>query len=71
MVLQIPKLKIEANTKLIVFLSWALYGVVPTLHWTIIMGGLENDVVQVVQLHSWMKFCHCCLLSVTGIKMEK
>jgi hypothetical protein len=48
MVLQIPKLKIDANTKLIVFLSWAVYGVVPTFHWTIIMGGLENDVVQVL-----------------------
>jgi len=47
MVLQIPKLKIDANTKLIVFLCWALYGVVPTFHWTVIMGGLENIVVQV------------------------
>ncbi|XP_023703499.1 progestin and adipoQ receptor family member 3 isoform X2 [Cryptotermes secundus] len=48
MVLQIPKLKIDANTKLIVFLSWALYGVVPTFHWTAIMGGLENTVVQIL-----------------------
>jgi hypothetical protein len=47
MVLQIPKLKIDANTKLIVFLSWALYGVVPTFHWTYAMGGLGNPVVQV------------------------
>jgi hypothetical protein len=47
LVLQIPKLKIDANTKLIVFLSWALYGVVPTFHWTYTMGGLENPVVKV------------------------
>ena len=49
MVLQIPKLKIDANTKMIVFLSWALYGVVPTFHWTYTMGGLGNPVVQVSQ----------------------
>jgi hypothetical protein len=47
MVLQIPKLKIDANTKLIVFLSWAVYGVVPTFHWTYAMGGVGNPVVQV------------------------
>lgn len=47
MVLQIPKLKIDANTKLIVFLVWAVYGVVPTFHWTYTMGGLGNPVVQV------------------------
>lgn len=52
MVLQIPKLKIDANTKLIVFLSWALYGVVPTFHWTYTMGGLSNSVVQVSQIAS-------------------
>jgi len=52
MVLQIPKLKIDANTKLIVFLSWALYGVVPTFHWTYTMGGLENPVVKVSQIVS-------------------
>ncbi|XP_021922010.1 progestin and adipoQ receptor family member 3 isoform X2 [Zootermopsis nevadensis] len=48
MVLQIPKLKVDANTKLIVFLAWALYGVVPTFHWTVIMGGLGNGVVQLL-----------------------
>lgn len=66
MVLQIPKLKIDANTKLIVFLSWALYGVVPTFHWTAIMGGLENTVVQVshVSLKSkiTLNILHCLLL---------
>jgi hypothetical protein len=52
MVLQIPKLKIDANTKLIVFLIWAAYGVVPTFHWTYNMGGLENPVVQVSPIAS-------------------
>jgi len=52
MVLQIPKLKIDANTKMIVFLSWAVYGVVPTFHWTYTMGGMENPVVQVSQTAS-------------------
>lgn len=48
MVLQIPKLKIDANTKMIVFLIWAVYGVVPTFHWTYTMGGMENPVVQIL-----------------------
>jgi len=52
MVLQIPKLKIDANTKMIVFLIWAVYGVVPTFHWTYTMGGMENPVVQVSQTAS-------------------
>jgi hypothetical protein len=56
MVLQLPKLKIDANTKLIVFLSWALYGVVPTFHWTYSMGGLENPVVQVRYIASLLLF---------------
>ena len=47
MILQIPRLQIDSNTKLIVFILWAAYGVVPTFHWTIIMGGFENPVVQV------------------------
>lgn len=47
MVLQIPKLRVDANMKLIVFVCWAAYGVVPTFHWTVIMGGLDNPVVQV------------------------
>jgi hypothetical protein len=60
--LQIPKLKIDANTKLIVFLSWALYGVVPTFHWTYTMGGLENPVVKVSQIAS---------LQLSGIIYER
>lgn len=47
MVLQIPKLNISANIKMIVFIAWAAYGVLPTMHWTLIMGGLENPVVEV------------------------
>lgn len=61
MVLQIPKLKIDPNTKLIVFLVWAVYGVVPTFHWTYTMGGLGNPVVQV---------SHTALLLLLGILYE-
>ncbi|KAJ9594683.1 hypothetical protein L9F63_014017, partial [Diploptera punctata] len=48
MILQIPKLEIDSNTKLIVFLLWAAYGVVPTFHWTVVMGGFENPVVKYI-----------------------
>lgn len=47
MVLQIPKLNISPNIKMIVFIAWAAYGVLPTMHWTFVMGGLENPVVEV------------------------
>ncbi|KAJ8977550.1 hypothetical protein NQ317_018663 [Molorchus minor] len=45
MMLQIPKFKINDNVKMLVFVAWAAYGVIPTLHWTIHMGGFENPVV--------------------------
>ncbi|XP_067008952.1 progestin and adipoQ receptor family member 3 [Anabrus simplex] len=48
MVIQIPKFNVDSNVKLIVFVSWAAYGVVPTFHWTIIMGGLSNPVVELL-----------------------
>lgn len=47
MILQIPKLNISPNIKMIVFIAWAAYGVLPTMHWTLIMGGLENPLVEV------------------------
>lgn len=47
MALQIPSLNIHSNIKLLTFVGWAAYGVVPTLHWTIMMGGLENPIVAV------------------------
>ncbi|XP_063237354.1 progestin and adipoQ receptor family member 3 isoform X2 [Bacillus rossius redtenbacheri] len=48
MVLQIPRLQVDASSKLLVFVAWAAYGVVPTLHWTVVMGGLANPVVQLL-----------------------
>lgn len=48
MILQIPKLNINSNIKLAVFVSWAIYGVLPTLHWTFAMGGLDNPIVKML-----------------------
>ncbi|XP_058443283.1 progestin and adipoQ receptor family member 3 isoform X2 [Malaya genurostris] len=46
MVLQIPRLKINSNVKMMAFVAWAAYGVVPTLHWYIVMGGAESTMVK-------------------------
>jgi len=48
MILQIPKLNIDGNIKLAVFVAWAIYGVLPTLHWTIAMGGFDNPIVKML-----------------------
>lgn len=45
--LQIPKFNISSNVKMMVFVSWAAYGVIPTLHWTFSQGGLKNPMVAV------------------------
>lgn len=47
MALQIPKLKASDNLKMISFVCWAAYGVIPTCHWVAIMGGWENPIVAV------------------------
>lgn len=47
MVLQIPKLNVPYLVKMCVFIGWAAYGVLPTLHWTYTLGGFENPMVQV------------------------
>ncbi|XP_025829290.1 progestin and adipoQ receptor family member 3 isoform X2 [Agrilus planipennis] len=46
MSLQIPSFNVDTNIKMATFVSWAAYGVIPTLHWTISMGGLENPMVR-------------------------
>lgn len=46
-VVQIPKLNISLNGKIAVLLAWAAYGVIPLAHWTVKMGGLENELVRV------------------------
>ncbi|KAF6207554.1 hypothetical protein GE061_016001 [Apolygus lucorum] len=48
MAMQIPKLKVPDQVKLLTFVGWAAYGVVPTLHWTIMMGGLDNPIVSLL-----------------------
>lgn len=47
MVLQIPSLGINDNIKILTFVSWAAYGVVPTFHWGTSMGWFESPVVAV------------------------
>ncbi|XP_076250370.1 progestin and adipoQ receptor family member 3 [Rhynchophorus ferrugineus] len=48
MILQIPRLNIHANIKMLTFVAWAAYGVVPTFHWAIKMGGYENPLVALL-----------------------
>uniref|UniRef100_A0A1Y1KK67 Progestin and adipoQ receptor family member 3 n=1 Tax=Photinus pyralis TaxID=7054 RepID=A0A1Y1KK67_PHOPY len=47
MALQHPKLNANTNVKMFVFVLWAAYGIVPTIHWTFIMGGFANPLVSV------------------------
>lgn len=48
MVIQIPQLNISEKTKLGVFLAWSVYGFIPLVHWTFMMGGLENPLVKLL-----------------------
>ncbi|EEB19387.1 conserved hypothetical protein [Pediculus humanus corporis] len=48
MILQMPRLNVSSNLKLMVFVAWGAYGVVPTFHWTVIMGGIANPVVELL-----------------------
>ncbi|VVC96240.1 progestin and adipoQ receptor family member 3 [Leptidea sinapis] len=47
MVLQIPRLAVPYPVKMCVFIGWAAYGVLPTMHWTYVMGGFHNPMVQI------------------------
>lgn len=47
MMLQLPKFNITSHVKTTVFILWAAYGVIPTIHWTIRSGGIESPVVEV------------------------
>lgn len=51
MVLQIPALKVKDHIKMLVFVIWAAYGVIPTCHWYLEMGGSESQMVQVSATH--------------------
>ncbi|XP_023305716.1 progestin and adipoQ receptor family member 3 isoform X2 [Lucilia cuprina] len=48
MTVQIPKLNVSLNGKIAVLLAWAAYGVIPLGHWTVKMGGLENELVRLM-----------------------
>lgn len=47
MALQIPSFGVNDSIKIIVFVAWAAYGVVPTFHWACAMGWFESPVVTV------------------------
>lgn len=51
LVLQIPRLNVPTHIKTLTFVLWAAYGIIPTLHWAIVMGGFENAMVRV---SSWL-----------------
>uniref|UniRef100_A0AAG5DXL5 Progestin and adipoQ receptor family member 3 n=1 Tax=Anopheles atroparvus TaxID=41427 RepID=A0AAG5DXL5_ANOAO len=46
MILQVPRLKVPSHVKMVAFVAWAAYGVVPTLHWYFVMGGSESTMVK-------------------------
>ncbi|XP_023022760.1 progestin and adipoQ receptor family member 3 [Leptinotarsa decemlineata] len=48
MVLQVPSLNVNANVKMLVFVAWGAYGVIPTIHWTVRMGGFDNPLVELL-----------------------
>ncbi|XP_058789319.1 progestin and adipoQ receptor family member 3 [Phymastichus coffea] len=48
MMVQLPRYKVNDNVRLAVFVGWAVYGVIPTLHWIIAMGGMENPMVALL-----------------------
>ncbi|KAG7213054.1 hypothetical protein KM043_002385 [Ampulex compressa] len=48
MILQIPSLNVNETVKLVVFVAWAAYGVLPTLHWSLAMGGMDNPIVRML-----------------------
>ncbi|XP_044742305.1 progestin and adipoQ receptor family member 3 isoform X2 [Chrysoperla carnea] len=46
--LQVPRFNVSSNVKMLVFVAWAAYGVIPTLHWTFAQGGLKNPMVALL-----------------------
>lgn len=53
MLLQVPKYNFNPTLKMMIFVGWAAYGVIPTFHWVYRMGGLENPVVAVSKETYW------------------
>ncbi|XP_063697649.1 progestin and adipoQ receptor family member 3-like [Culicoides brevitarsis] len=46
MIVQIPRLDIHNNIKMLSLISWAVFGIVPAFHWYLKMGGFENKMVE-------------------------
>lgn len=47
MVIQIPYLNVSSQLKIVIFVGWAMFGILPTMHWAIKMGGFHNRMVAV------------------------
>ncbi|XP_026480455.1 progestin and adipoQ receptor family member 3-like [Ctenocephalides felis] len=45
---QLPRFECSDAIKMLTFVIWAGYGVIPTIHWTIEMGGWENAMVKLL-----------------------
>ncbi|XP_044258560.1 progestin and adipoQ receptor family member 3 [Tribolium madens] len=45
MLLHVPRFNVGPNVRMMVFVGWAAYGVVPTLHWAMHMGWFEHPLV--------------------------
>ncbi|XP_058982649.1 progestin and adipoQ receptor family member 3 isoform X1 [Musca domestica] len=64
MVVQIPKLNVSLNAKIAVLFTWAAYGVIPLGHWTVVMGGLENELVRLMVPRVIIMYALCAIAFV-------
>lgn len=80
MVLQIPALKVKDHVKMLVFVTWAAYGVIPTCHWYFEMGGNESQMVQVnicnlyklrESFPSYLYIAYICMMRPWNVKTIK
>lgn len=47
MLMQVPKFNVTSQIKMSVFVCWAVFGILPTMHWAVQMGGFSNAMVAV------------------------
>jgi hypothetical protein len=75
MIIQIPALKVNNHLKMIVFVAWAAYGIIPTLHWYLAMGGAESQMVKVSRcsncVSSFSQFFNQNVCVVNSVGNEK
>lgn len=67
MLMQIPRFNVTSNIKMTTFVCWAAFGILPSLHWVIKMGGFQNSMVAVsrsasvaIKYASNFFVCCCC-----------